>query len=88
MAYTNFNNIVNLTDKRTQVKIKKKVEVLLSDFMATFNEDDQHRACVIETIDGEFHKTRLSNFNESGIFCSRFNGHYEYFNYHNVKNIF
>ena len=82
------NNIINISDIRTEKKIKKKIEVLLDEYMSMDSADYAERPCVIETVDGAYHKTTLNYFDDRGVFCSRGQGHYEFFDYHSVKNIF
>ena len=82
------NNIINISDLRTERKIKKKIEVLLEEYMTMDSKEHAERPCVIETIDGTFHKTTLNYFDDRGVFCSRSQGHCEFFDYHSVKNIF
>ena len=82
-------NVFNISDNRTEKKIKKKIEVLLEErAFASTDEAEQKRPCVIETVDGTFHKTEINYFDERGVFCSRHSGHCEFFDYHSVKNIF
>lgn len=82
------SNIINISDVRTERKIKKKIEVLLEEFIDADPSEQTSRPCVIETVDGAFHKTQLNYFDDRGVFCSRQHGHCEFFDYRSVKNIF
>lgn len=89
MSIARESNIINFSSKKLERKIKKKVEVLLEGLASSISRSSENfKPCVIEMIDGTLHKTYLSNFNESGIFCSKMEGHSEFFNYFLVKNIF
>jgi predicted peptidase len=88
MAYIKSSNVINIFDKKTEKKVKKKINILLEEYLASNVDDDMGRACVVETSDGAFHKTHLSYFDDRGLFCSKFSGHCEFFDYTTIKNIF
>lgn len=88
MPHVKRSNIVNILDKKTEKKIKKKVSVLFDEYIANTQDLELDRPCVVETQDGSFHKTHLSHFNEQGLFCSKSLGHHEFFSYSCIKNIF